>query len=183
MSKLSHNEVWSSALQFEEFVDFIDSVVDPTDEFQLIFKLSDGGIVTRAIRPPAGESPFFGRSEQDVKKLHVWMVQRRGNENITAYQPICKLFAAPQGAATRVEIEWAPHLDIDRFNGIYFLGSAACLVAGIVGIQANPLAWIAVFLAPIVWLFPSWRGRSAFEVELRQAKAALAALDIWVDRI
>ena len=37
------------------FVQFIDAVTDPTDDFQLIFKLSDGGIVTRAIRPPAGE--------------------------------------------------------------------------------------------------------------------------------
>ena len=180
MSALSCKEVWSSLLSYEEFVEFIDSVVDSVEEFQLIFKLSDGGIVTRAIRPSAGEGPFFGRLERAPKRLQVWMVQRRGNENITAYQPICKLLATPQQAGTLVELGWAPHADIDRFNVIYRIGSAACLLAGVVGIQANPLAWIAVFLSPVVWLFPDWRGRSAFEVELRQAKSALADLDIWI---
>lgn len=180
LSTLSHNEVWTSKLSYEEFIDSVYAVTDPVDQFQLIFKLSDGGIVTRSIRPPKGECPFFGRFEASSQKFQAYVVQRRGNENITAYQPICRLLVSKQDE-TRVELEWAPHGDIDRFNSIYLVGSIVCLIAGLVGIQANPLAWIAVLLSPIVWLFPSWRGKSAFAAELGQARAALAALDCWIE--
>jgi len=136
------------------------------ESFSLVSKLSAGGIVTRVLRAPETELPFFGRVGPD--RFDVAAVPRGRAQ--TPYQPILRGRVEASGEGSRVLLELRPHTDARTFGAV-FLGFGVLLGAlGLFRIAADPVVGgLALLFAGAFACFPQLRAVHGFHLSCEQS--------------
>lgn len=159
MLKLKRSVVLETSLTLEELQARIPQHIEPhTGPFELVHKLSPGGIVLQLFRTPVTARAFWGRA--DHLKWHI--AQNRRSERVTPYQPLLVGTVIDSGAGVRIQGELAPHPKVRTWSWLY-LGAGAVLLLG-AGLKVGAEPAIAAALAGLGVLFAvfphlrAWQG-------------------------
>ena len=166
------------AWDMSDWQSFVQENVEQVNEMRLVSKLSGAGVVTRALEVPETDKLWFGRMKDDC----IQMAQCLPSVNVSAYQPIVTVRILGQSdmnlAENSVEIQWAPHPDANMLAMAEWMGAGLCVISGIVGMQQNPLAGLAIAFGIILLIVPRYRARWNFEREMYRAQDAFSSLAI-----
>lgn len=158
-----------------EWDSFLETQVTPVEQFRLISKLSGAGVVVRVLETPESETSWFGLQDGEGR----WrLAQRLESVNVSPYQPILRIHIEPKELGTSVELHWAPHPDANMLAVAEWVGASLCVIAGLVGMQENPLAVVAIVFGVLLLLLPRLRAKWNFQRELQRAQQAFADLGI-----
>ena len=158
-----------------EWDSFLEKQATPVEQFRLISKLSGAGVVVRVLETPESEASWFGLQDGEG----CWrLAQRLESVNVSPYQPILRIQIDPNELGTSVELHWAPHPDANMLALAEWVGASLCVIAGLVGMQENPLALVAIIFGVLLLLLPRLRAKWSFQRELRRGQAAFADLEI-----
>ncbi len=148
-------------------------LVEPTDwPPPLIFKLSGGGIVSRVMESPETALPFFGLVS--AEKIRIARASRGGH--VTPFQPILlgTISAAPGGSL--LELKLRPHRETKSLSGLFALTGFVMLGSSIPAIlDSQVLGGVGAALGALFMVFPTWRARTCFATDKRDALEALCA--------
>ena len=152
----------------------LEQAVEPLDGgFTLVSRLSGGGIVTRALRAPDTDRPFFGRVTAD--RIRVALVHR--GIDTSPFQPIVTVELLADGGGSRVELELAPHPNARTLGGVFALGAVLLLGASALQLTAQPVVAVTgVVFAGVLGGFPHLRARHGFRRDAEQVVQALVSL-------
>jgi len=170
-------ETWTSGQEPSVLIQQLQEDIEPIEEFRLISKLSGAGIVVRTLETPETNKGWMG-----FQKKGVWQIaQCLEAVNISPYQPIIRLSITPTQVGSTITAEYAPHEDVHLLSVLEWVGGALCVIAGLIGSTANPLAFTAVFLGIGIVVLPRFRARWNFERECERARESLQSLPLdWV---
>lgn len=180
--RLNRTSVLGSQQPATEVLSELRRVTEPLDgPFQLLSKLSPGGIVIRVLKAPKTERPFFGRVG-DEGSFTIAMVPR--GERLTPYQPMIHGRVVDEGDSSRLELELAPHRQARTFSGVF--GVAALMVGSIslLRLFAQPaVAVVGLCFAVAFAVFPTWRAKQGFGVSATETLDLLRANIPLEDRV
>jgi hypothetical protein len=143
------------------------------DAFEMVSKLSGGGIVVRVLRGPKTPLPFFGRI--DGSRFRIAPVHQGGD--VTAYQPILRGQVEAQAAGSRLVAELRPHPEAQRFDGVYAAAGALTTFGGALWALSQPIQGLGLaFMGLCFVAYPRLRARLGFEAEQARARTRLLAL-------
>jgi len=168
--RLVQHHRWTTTQTPKKLQEQLEALVYPSDEFQLVSKLSGAGIVVRVLQSPDTSLPFHGRVEpRDVALT----LATRGRQ-MTPFQPIAK--GSIQAGETGAQLDLTLRLPA----GVSTLEQAGKILAGVLLLAAAPglyagvlLAWLVLPFAALCWFFPGLRARTAFAEDCRRTCEAL----------
>ncbi len=162
---------FSAPLAPEKLLEQLRGVTHPTDEFQLVSKLSGAGIVVRVLQSPATKLPFHGRIENDTLAI---TLATRGHQ-MTPFQPILDgtICATHTGSQLDLTLRLPPGVPtLERAGKI---AAALFVAAALPGLFSGVYtAGLLLPFAALCWIFPSLRARYSFAGDCRRSLAALA---------
>lgn len=161
------------AWTLSDWQNFVQGNIEEVEEMRLISKLSGAGVVTRALEVPETSKSWFGKLKQ---RESIQMAQCLPSFNVSPYQPIVTLKLVEQSSegqtSTLVDIQWAPHPDANMLAVAEWIGASLCVISGVVGMQQNPLAGLAIGFGFLLLILPRYRARWSFEREMQRARDA-----------
>lgn len=164
---------YQSALTPEALRTALAEIVAPTDwPPALIFKLSGGGIVSRVMESPETPLPFFGLVSEE--KIRIARASRGGQ--VTPFQPILlgTITAASDGSLLTLKLR--PHRETKSLSGLFTLTGFIMLGSSIPAIlNGQLLGVIGAVIGVLFMVFPTWRARTCFQTDQRDALDALCA--------
>ncbi len=171
---LSHTASFSCRLPPDALLRELRRVTEPHEEsFQLISKLSGGGVVIRVLKAPKTERPFFGRVG-DEGAFRIAMVPR--GEALTPYQPILHGRVLPAAEGSEVELHMAPHRQARTFSVLFGIAAIILGSLSLVRLFAQPLIGVmGLFFAFGFAVFPTLRARQGFGVSIEETLTLLTA--------
>ena len=171
---LSHTASYSSRLPPDALIQELRRVTEPHDgSFQLLSRLSGGGVVIRVLKAPKTERPFFGRVG-DEGAFRIAMVPR--GEALTPYQPILHGRVLPADEGSHVELHMAPHRQARTFSVLFGVAAIILGALSLVRLFAQPLiGCIGLFFAFGFAVFPTLRARQGFGVSIEESLTLLTA--------
>jgi hypothetical protein len=174
-SRLSRTAVLGSRQPASEVLGELRRITEPLDgSFQLLSKLSPGGIVIRVLKAPKTERPFFGRVG-DEGSFTIAMVPR--GERLTPYQPMIHGRVLDEGdSSSRIELKLAPHPQARTYSGVFGLAALMVGAVSLLRFFAQPaVALLGLFFAVAFAVFPTWRAKQGFGVSAAETLDLLRA--------
>lgn len=161
---------WTTTKTPKKLQEQLEAVVHPTDEFQLVSKLSGAGIVVRVLQSPVTSLPFHGRVHPGDVAL---TLATRGRQ-MTPFQPVAK--GSIQARETGAQLDLTLRLPA----GVSTLERAGKILAGVLVVAAAPglyagvlMAWLLLPFAVLCWFFPGLRARYSFAEDCQRTREAL----------
>lgn len=155
----------SCSLSVPELSEALAKVSEPQEGFSLVSKLSAGGIVTRVLRAPPTELPFFGRVGPDRADI---AAVPRGRAQ-TPYQPIIRASFTPAHEGSRVSLALRPHADARTFGAVFLVIGVGLAALGLLRMGDEPVVGgIAVAFALAFAFFPQFRAVHGFHLACEQ---------------
>ena len=166
--------VWKMA----DWQEFFTENIEEVNDMRLISKLSGAGIVTRALEVPETDKLWFGKMNADC----IQMAQCLPSVNVSPFQPIVTVRISEEATlnslSTTVELRWAPHPDANMLAVAEWIGAGLCVLSGLIGMQQNPLAGLAIVFGFMILILPRFRAKWNFEREMQRAQEAFSSLEI-----
>jgi hypothetical protein len=171
MLPLRRQVVLETALNLEELQARIPRCIEPhLGPFELVHKLSPGGIVLHLLRTPVTARSFWGRA--DHEKWHI--AQNRRSERVTPYQPLLVGRVVESAGMVRIEGELAPHPKVRTWSWLYVLAGAILLVGGVIKAGSDPaIAAALAALGVLFAVFPHLRAWQGFQMGCGDLLASL----------
>ena len=162
MLTLRRRVVLETPLNLEALQARIPLHVEPhVGAFELVHKLSPGGIVLQLLRTPVTGRGFWGRA--DHVNWHI--AQNRRRERVTPFQPLLVGRVVESGDGVRIEAELAPHPNVRSWSWLYMLAGAILLVGGAIKATADPgIAAALAGLGVLFAVFPHLRAWQGFQM-------------------
>ncbi len=155
----------SCSLTVDELAAALERVSEPQETFSLVSKLSAGGIVTRVLRAPETELPFFGRVASGTADI---AAVPRGRAQ-TPYQPIVRASWVADGEGCRLAVLLKPHADARTFSAVFLAFGVGLGALGLLRMGADPIVGgIAVVFAAAFAFFPQFRAVHGFHLACEQ---------------
>ncbi len=147
------------------------SEVAPLDgSFTLVSKLSGGGIVTRALRAPETERPFFGKVGPE--EFTIAVIPR--GVDVSPYQPILRGRVAGAEEGSVVALTLAPHPGARPLVGVHAVGALLLVGAAVSMLATRPdVAAVGFVFAVVLAGFPWLRARHGFGGDCARSVARL----------
>jgi hypothetical protein len=146
-------------------------IVEPTPwPPRLVFKLSGGGIVSRVMAAPETSLPFFGLVSDE--KIRIARATR--GRQVTPFQPILlgTITAADDGSALTLQLR--PHREARSLSGLFGVAGFVLIGAALPALlEARAMGVIGLLFGAAFMVFPTWRARTCFAADHRDALAAL----------
>lgn len=157
--------------------------VEFCESFQLLLKLSPGGIAVRTIAAPKTTKVFFGQIE--VESLKFAITNAFYDSNLSPFQPILHGKIQPQEHGANIEIILKPHSKAHPFVWIHSLAALALGFSGVLVYGSRPeMGGLAIGIALALFFFPQFRTRYSFSQGCRIAEKSLLELDLgWLDDV
>jgi hypothetical protein len=154
--------------------------IHPVNDFALVSKLSGGGVVVRVLERPETDKAFFGKRHGTENRFDI--VQNIPSVVITPYQPIVQIsyVEAKEEQGSHISFCYTPHPQANILSFAEWISGGLCCVAGLVGMQSNPIAVIAVFFGLLIIFFPKIRATSSFEMEVQRCVTGVQSLPLSV---
>ncbi len=172
---LQKQVVLYSSLSADEFLHNLTPSVALQDEFTLLSKLSDGGIVVRALAAPKTTLPFWGKIKPDGFKI----TQSLYDKGLSPFQPILygKLIESEGGCELTLTLR--PHPQASSFWGIHsFVGGLLAMVGLAVAPQKPGFGILSTIIGLLLIAFPTFRAKYSFQQGVERALQAFAALGL-----
>lgn len=162
MLPLRRQVVLETPLSLEEIQARIPQHIEPhVGPFELVHKLSPGGIVLHLLRCPVTARSFWGRADHD--KWHI--AQNRRSERVTPFQPLLLGRVVESGGRVRIEGELAPHPKVRTWSWLYILAGVILLAGGAIKVGSDPaIAAALVALGVLFAVFPHLRAWQGFQM-------------------
>ena len=169
-----------SSLAPAEITSILIDNIHPVKDFALVSKLSGGGVVVRVLERPETDKSFFGKRHGTQNRFDI--VQNIPSVVITPYQPIVQISyeQATDDQGSHISFYYTPHPQANILSFAEWIGGGLCCVAGLVGMQSNPIAVIAVFFGLLIIFFPRIRAQSSFQMEVQRCVTAVQSLPLSV---
>ena len=160
-----------SSLSPDALREALAAVVEPTDwPPPLIFKLSGGGIVSRVMESPATERAFFGLVS--AEKIRIARASR--GRQVTPFQPILLIELSAEQTGSQLNITLRPHREARSLSGVFALAGFTLIGAALPAmLSLTPIAFLAAGVGLSFMWFPTWRAKTCFRTDLKDAMEAL----------
>ncbi len=141
-----------------------------SEGFQLVSRLSGGGVVIRTIRAPQTDRTWLG----DVGEHGFRLVLVPHGEALTPFQPILRgRWTAADGRAD-LRLDLAPHPGARLFPALFLVAGGVLVLAGLLLLlTAPPMGLMALAMGGLLLLFPQIRARHGFALACQQSLDAL----------
>ena len=148
------------------------------DKFNIISKLSAGGIVVRTLQAPNREEPFFGMISEDWKE-EFSIVELRYKQNLTPYQPVLHVQLEEREEGTRIQIRCAKHKDMFELGFLYNIAGFLLLLGTIPIYSIRPnMAFFSLFFGIILLVYPKLRAQISLSEATTSAMNSFRSLPL-----
>ena len=181
MSLPKTKSVFTTSLEPTDVHHIIQEHTALVDTFNVISKLSAGGIVVRTLQAPNREEPFFGMIAEDWK-ARISIVELRYKQNLTPYQPILHITLEELEEGTRIHIRCAKHRDMFEIGFLYNIAGVLLLLGTIPIYSVRPnMVFVSVFFGMALLVYPKLRAQISLAEATSSAIESFRALPLLLN--
>ena len=166
----------ASTLSEEELRQRLQPHVEIVEDFKIISKLSDGGVVVRTLKAPQSERTFYGILDDSVQ-----LAELRYDKNLTPYQPIVRI-GFEKDSPTRVVLTATLPKKMYELGWIYNIAGGLLVLSSLpLYLSKISIGITATFFGAMLLIYPKLRAKISFDEATDSVFTKIKALPLgWV---